>query len=90
MSAGTPVVWSKKTLCATEPNAKVTSVPALTVSVAGENVSEGVAATVLAAGGGAVESPPLSEPQPVAASRTPVSRARVSCVVRVNMACSAG
>src|SRR3954453_2330980 len=46
MSAGTPARASKKTLCATEPNAKVTTSPAFTVRVAGVNARPGVAATV--------------------------------------------
>ena len=65
MLAGAPAFASKKTLCSTEPNAKVTASPAFTVSVPGVKVSDGVAATVLPPGGGAVTSPPPSlEPQP--------------------------
>src|SRR5437773_2897229 len=52
MSAGAPACGAKNTLCGTEPKANVTVSPAFTVSVAGVNVSDGVAATVLFGGGG--------------------------------------
>ena len=54
MSAGAPACCVKKTLCGTEPNANVTVSPTFTGSVRGVNVREGVAATVLGGGGGAV------------------------------------
>src|SRR5256885_14664671 len=52
MSAGAPACCVKNTLCGTEPKANVTASPTFTVSVAGVNVSDGVAATVLPVGGG--------------------------------------
>src|SRR2546430_5042783 len=52
MSAGAPACCVKNTLCGTEPKANVTASPTFTVSVAGVNVSDGVAATVLPGGGG--------------------------------------
>src|SRR3989442_7778725 len=52
MSAGAPACCAKNTLCGTEPKANVTASPTFTVSVAGVNVSDGVAATVLPGGGG--------------------------------------
>src|SRR3569833_2888069 len=55
MSLGAFACASKKMLCATVPNAKVTVSPVATVSEAGENTSDGAASTVaLAAGGGGV------------------------------------
>src|SRR6266581_399025 len=47
MSAGAPACCVKNTLCGTEPKANVTASPTFTVSVAGVNVSDGVAATGL-------------------------------------------
>src|SRR2546430_16708135 len=52
MSAGAPACCVKNTLCGTEPKANVTASPTFTVSVAGVNVSDGVAATLLPGGGG--------------------------------------
>src|SRR5438034_6616965 len=54
MSVGAPACCVKNTLCATEPKANVTTSPTYTVSVAGVNARDGVAATVLpGAGAGA-------------------------------------
>src|SRR5437016_11878046 len=85
MSAGAPACCVKSTLCGTEPKANVTASPTFTVSFAGVNVSDGVAATVLPEGGGgggggggaAVPLPLL--PQSVVLN-TPVSVARTSRV----------
>src|SRR5436309_14623573 len=54
MSAGAPACCVKKTLWGSDPNANVTVSPTFTGSVPGVNVWEGVAATVLPAGGAAV------------------------------------
>jgi hypothetical protein len=45
MFAGAPVAASKKMLCPTEPNAKVTECPAWVFNVAGVNASDAVAST---------------------------------------------
>src|SRR5439155_21358522 len=45
MSVGAPACCVKNTLCATEPKANVTTSPTFTVSVAGVNARDGVAAT---------------------------------------------
>src|SRR5437660_469321 len=52
MSVGAPACCVKNTLCATEPKANVTTSPTFTVTVAGVNARDGVAATVLPGGGG--------------------------------------
>src|SRR5256884_8312361 len=54
MSAGAPACCVKNTLCGTDPNANVTVSPTFTGSVPGVKVRDGVLATVLAGGGGAV------------------------------------
>src|SRR5690349_21465967 len=87
MSAGAPFCGSKKTLCATEPNANVTLSPAWIVMLPGVNARPGVASTVLPLGG-AVTSLPPPEPQPYASS-TAVSVVRLNLVLGVNMAFSA-
>jgi hypothetical protein len=45
MFAGAPVAASKKMLCPTDPNAKVTACPAWVVKVAGVNARDAVAST---------------------------------------------
>ena len=45
ISAGFPVAASKKTLCPTDPKAKVTACPTFVVSVGGSNASDAVALT---------------------------------------------
>jgi hypothetical protein len=45
MFAGAPVAASKKMLCPTDPNAKVTECPTWVVNVAGVNAREAVAST---------------------------------------------
>src|SRR5512143_1047177 len=52
MSAGAPGAAPKKTLCATEPNAKVTVPPATMFTGDGLNEILGVALTVAVIGGG--------------------------------------
>jgi hypothetical protein len=64
MSAGVPAFWvSKKTLCATDANAKVTLSPALIVTELGVNARPAVALTVpgVATGGGLL-TPPVFPP----------------------------
>src|SRR5947208_12780083 len=78
MSAGAPACCVKNTLCGTEPKANVTVSPTFTVSVAGSNVRDGVAATVLGGGGGAVV--PYPPPPQAIASSAPVRVARTSRV----------
>src|SRR5215208_3181882 len=70
MLLGAPAWASKKTLCATPPKANVTVSPALTVSDAGLNASDGVAATVRPSPGDVGVPPP---PPPHAPSVTAIS-----------------
>src|SRR3954470_2956940 len=92
MSAGAPVVASKKTLCATPPNANVTVWPAAIESVAGVNASAVVAATVRASpGSGAVI--PLLAPVPLplplhAASDATANSLATHSVIRESLMCS--
>src|SRR2546425_2970275 len=86
MSAGAPACCVKNTLCGTDPNANVTASPTFTGSVAGVNVRDGVAATVLSAEGGAVV--PYPFPPHAITINAPTRVARMSPVLRVNMCVS--
>src|SRR5437899_11517288 len=94
MSAGAPACCVKNTLCGTEPKANVTASPMFTVSVAGVNVSDGVAATVLpgggggGGGGGAAAAPEPFVP-PAVPMTTPVSVAETAGLLRLHE-CAAG